>query len=82
MVDTVRHSWLVPQTIVSRPRHQLVYVKLYLPLEKYGTVTVEEYRKALIQVTNGLFNSFLGPLHGQPFMLDYVSCKEFHHFSC
>jgi hypothetical protein len=76
VVDTVRHAWLVPQAIVSRPRDQLVHVNLHLPLERYGTVTAEEYRKALIQVTKNLFNVFLGPLHGQPFMLDYVSFKR------
>jgi hypothetical protein len=77
LVDTVRHSWLVPPGITQFLHNPPPSVQVYLPLERYGTVSVDFYRRALTQATKALFQLWLGPLHQQPFMLEYVSLKAF-----
>jgi hypothetical protein len=74
-VDTVRHSWRMPRLITGHIPNGQSNVEVYLPLEMYGTVSGDLYRRALIQATKALFKRRLGPLHQQPFMLDYVSLK-------
>jgi hypothetical protein len=75
VVDTVCHSWLVPQVILPRSRHETVHVHLYVPLELYGTISPYTYRNGLRHAVAAIFDPSAGPLHRQPFMLGYVSTR-------